>query len=158
MSICRYTVSRRRFLRSVSIVLVYLLLAGLRPAVAMDLCDARYNRPDFDVFSPSPDLSHSIFNQSRWRCVTQTVRGAGAESSIKPFTGFAEAVAQCAAATEAAYEPAGSMYEQLLGMADTNAASVEALGTLQTDVTEEAACILWSADDFTTTNADSYVG
>lgn len=158
MSSCSCKVSRRRFLRSVSIVLIYLLLAGLRPAVAMDLCDARYNRPDFDVLSPSPDLSHSIFNQSRWRCVTQTVRGAGAESSIKPFTGFAEAVAQCAAATEAAYAPAGSSYEQLLGMADANAAAIAAIGTLQTDVTEEAACVLWSADGFATTNADSYVG
>lgn len=152
----RHHASHKKFRCLLSITFIFLLVV-LRPAVAMDLCDDRFSRPDFDFHSPSPDLSHTIFNEPRWRCVTQTIHETEVDSSIKPFTGFADAVAQCSAAAEGASAPEGSSYEQLLGMADANAAAVKALGTLHTDVTEESACVLWSSNN-PAIKTDSYIG
>lgn len=105
---------------------------------AMPICDSSFSLPEYDFVVEDPDQSHSIFSETRWRCVTAE-NGGDFSVTHSEYTSFDSALNDCSAkALQADYfEPNTDFHALTDAIVDVYAAT----GTVDEYVYTEQACI-----------------
>jgi RHS repeat-associated protein len=131
-----------RLSKATAAMIVLVLLTHTGIVRAQMLCDSSFSRYDFE--QEDPDLSHPIYQENRWRCVTRTFDGLDINTSYAPsLVGFSAALSECQSqATSAAFTTNAPNYQIVYGLVLQTQNLVAQSGILNDSFEQENACFL----------------